>query len=90
MLHGGVMVDRDHPPRYPDVARAATRDRRARAPLTAVEKSYLAPRPAEEDQESDVKWGRGWLSRAGLAGGESQRFPLGALAGHAGSQGRHR
>ena len=46
------MVDRDHPPepRHPDVARAAPRDERARAPLAAVEESYLAPRPAEEDQ----------------------------------------
>ena len=53
------MVDRDYPPRHPDVAKAAPRDGQARAPLTAVEESYLAPRPAKEDQESDVKWGRG-------------------------------
>ena len=51
MFHpGGVMVDRDHPRRHLDVARAPPRDGRARAPLAAVEESFLAPRPAEEDQ----------------------------------------
>ena len=84
------MVDRDHLPRHPDVAKAAPRDGRARAPLTAVEESYLAPRPAEEDQESDVKWGRGWLSGGGLTGNKSQLFPSDAPAGHTGSRGHHR
>ena len=41
--------------------------------------SPLPPNPGEKTrirmQDSDVKWGRGWLSGGGLAGGESQLFP---------------
>ena len=52
--------------------------------------SSLPPNPAEKtDKDSDVKWGRGWLSGGGLAGGESQLPPLGTLDGHAGSRGHH-
>ena len=62
----------------------------ARATLRAVSGLVLAAQSCREDQDSDVKWGRGWLSGGGLAGGESQRFPTDALDGHAGSRGHHR
>ena len=63
----------------------------ARATLRAVISGLaLAARSCREDQDSDVKWGRGWLSGGGLVGGESQLHPLGVLDGHAGSRGHHR
>ena len=62
----------------------------ARKTLRAVSGLVLAAQSCREDKDPDVKWGRGWLSRGGLAGGESQLFPADALNGHAGSRGRHR
>ena len=50
----------------------------------------LAAQSCREDKDPDVKWGRGWLSGGGLAGGESQLHPLGTLDGRAGSRGNHR
>ena len=62
----------------------------ARTTLGAVSGIVLAAQSCREDQDSDVKWGRWWLSGGGLAGGASQLHPLGVLVGHAGSRGRHR
>ena len=63
-----------------DVPRKLDRcDSGARATLRAVSGIALAAQSCREDKDSDVKWGRGWLSGGGLAGGESQLFPADAL-----------
>ena len=57
--------------------------------LRAVSGLVLAAQSFREDQDSDAKWGRGWLSGGGLAGGEGQLPPTDALNGHDGSRGHH-
>ena len=47
----------------------------ARATLRAVSGLVLAAQSCREDQDPDVKWGRGWLSGGGLAGGEGGHHP---------------
>ena len=64
-------------------------DSGARATLRAVSGLTFAAQSCREEQDSDVKWGRGWLPGGGLAGGESQLPPLDVLDGHAGSRGHH-
>ena len=61
----------------------------ARATLRAVSGLVLFAQSCREEQNSDVKLGRGWLSGGGSAGGESQLPPLGVLDGHASSRGHH-
>ena len=61
----------------------------ARETLRAVSGIALAAQSCREDQDTDAKWGRGWLSGGGLAGGESQLPPLGTLDGRACSRGHH-
>ena len=74
---------------YPGNLTRAILELAARATLRAVSGLVLAAQSCREDQDLDVKWGRGWLSGGGLAGGESQLPPLGTLDGHAGSRGHH-
>jgi hypothetical protein len=61
-----------------------------RTTLCAVSGLVLAAQSCREDKDSNVKWGRGWLSGGGLAGGEFRLLPTDALDGHAGSRGHHR
>ena len=42
----------------------------ARATLRAVTGLVLVAHSCREDQDSDVKWGRGWLSGGGSVGSE--------------------
>ena len=75
---------------YPGNLALDPRDFGARTTLRAVSGLVLAAQSCREEQDSDVKWGRGWLSGGGLAGGESQLIPADALDEQAGSRGHYR